>query len=93
MILKGFGSYVATFWEIADPHAVKPYVPFVLCLFVILFISYFGFASEALILIAAVLGHCLPFYLSLMQMYNYFINNGVSVLCNLNIIFAKQMQL
>ena len=90
MILRGFGSCVATFWEIVAPHVVKPYVPFVLCLFVILFISYFGFASEALNLIAIVPDHCLPFYLSLMKMYNYLINIGVSILCYIDIILQNK---
>ena len=40
-----------------------PYVLFVLCLFVILVISHFGFDGGTLVLIASVPGHCLPFSL------------------------------
>ena len=37
----------------------------VLCLFVILVISHFGFDGRTLVLFSPVPGHCLPFYLTL----------------------------
>ena len=42
-----------------------PNVSFVLCVFVILVISHFGFEGETLVLIAPVPGHCLHFYFSM----------------------------
>ena len=50
---------MAPFWERAA-HSVNRMFS-VLCLFVILVVSHFGCGSRALVLIAQVPGHCLPF--------------------------------
>ena len=47
------------FWERAA-HSVNCMF-FVLCLFVILLVSYFGFEGETVVLIVRVPSHCLPF--------------------------------
>ena len=61
-IKLGF-SKVVTFWErhARSGYHIRAYVLFVLCLFVILVISSFGFEGGTLGLIASFSGHCLHF--------------------------------
>ena len=42
-------------------NSFLPYILFVLCLFVILTVSYFSYEDGTVVLIAPVPGHCLPF--------------------------------
>ena len=51
---------MATFWGKSCSFGL-PYVLFVLCIFVVLVISRFGFEGATLVLIVSVPGHCLPF--------------------------------
>ena len=50
---------MATFWE-RTTHSVN-HMFSLLCLFVSLVVSHFGFEGRTLDLIASVPGHCLPF--------------------------------
>ena len=50
---------MATFWERAA-HSVNRMFS-LLCLFVALVVSHFGFEGRNLVLIVSVPGHCLPF--------------------------------
>ena len=55
---------MATCWQIAAHSVCKPYVHFVFWLTVFFVISHFGFEGGALVLIAAVPGHCLSLPIS-----------------------------
>ena len=58
-IYLGLCTLVATFWERAA-HSVNRMFT-LLCLFVALIVSHFGFEGGTLVLIASVPDHCLPF--------------------------------
>ena len=58
-IYLGLGSRVATFWERAAYSVYRMF--YLLCLFVALVVSRFGFEDRTLVLIATDPGHCLPF--------------------------------
>ena len=50
---------MATFWEMAAHSGCRMFS--LLCLFVALVVSNFGFKIRTLVLIVSVPGHCLPF--------------------------------
>ena len=58
-VLLGLGICVATFWERASHSAYHMF--FLLCLFVVLVVSNFGFVGGDLVLIAPVPDNCLRF--------------------------------
>ena len=62
---------MTTFWEKAA-HSVYRVI-FLLCLFVVLVISYLGFKGGNLVLIASVPGHCFPFSINkcVSKVYEY----------------------
>ena len=59
---------MATLWERAA-HSVNR-VFSLLCLFVALVVSHFGFEGSTLVLIASVPGHCLPFTFCLLYSHS-----------------------